>query len=102
MRVVAVGTSVVADPAARMPGRGAYLHPDLECLAAAERRRAFGRALRVPAPLDTTALHDALAGAARSEEPPPRAAARSVRPVEASGAPRGASTGSVRRQVEKR
>jgi predicted RNA-binding protein YlxR (DUF448 family) len=30
------------------PGRGAWLHPDASCLAAAVRRRAFTRALRAP------------------------------------------------------
>ena len=39
-----------------MPGRGAHLHPDPECLALAERRRAFGRALRADGPLDATAI----------------------------------------------
>jgi predicted RNA-binding protein YlxR (DUF448 family) len=29
------------------PGRGAHLHPDLDCLDLALRRRAFPRALRV-------------------------------------------------------
>ncbi|MDP9417847.1 MAG: YlxR family protein [Actinomycetota bacterium] len=44
---------VVPDPRHRLPGRGAWLHPDLRCLELAERRRAFPRALRVPGPLDT-------------------------------------------------
>jgi predicted RNA-binding protein YlxR (DUF448 family) len=57
LRVVAVGGRLVPDPARRLPGRGAHLHPDPACLAQAERRRAFPRALRVPAPLDTVALH---------------------------------------------
>jgi predicted RNA-binding protein YlxR (DUF448 family) len=47
LRVVAVNGEIVADPAARSPGRGAYLHPSLECLERARRRRAFPRALRV-------------------------------------------------------
>ncbi|MGN6720988.1 MAG: YlxR family protein [Marmoricola sp.] len=38
--------AVVPDPRGTAPGRGAYLHPTLACLALAERRRAFGRALR--------------------------------------------------------
>ena len=46
----------VPDPRSRRPGRGAYLHPTTACLERAERRRAFVRALRVPGPLDTTAL----------------------------------------------
>ncbi|HEX3788217.1 MAG TPA: YlxR family protein [Pseudonocardiaceae bacterium] len=43
---------VVPDPRRRLPGRGAWLHPSPDCLRAAERRRAFPRALRVPGPLD--------------------------------------------------
>ncbi|MET0422942.1 MAG: YlxR family protein [Actinoplanes sp.] len=35
------------DPNRRLPGRGAHLHPDPACFALAERRRAFGRALRL-------------------------------------------------------
>ena len=35
-----------------MPGRGAYVHPDLQCLERAAQRRAFPRALRVEGPLD--------------------------------------------------
>ena len=37
---------IVADPGRRAPGRGAHLHPTLECFELAERRRAFVRALR--------------------------------------------------------
>ncbi|WP_249044669.1 YlxR family protein [Crossiella equi] len=44
--------SLVVDLRRRLPGRGAWLHPDPECLRLAERRRAFPRALRVPGPVD--------------------------------------------------
>ena len=44
--------AVVPDLHGRMPGRGAWLHPDPACVELAVRRRAFGRALRVSAPLD--------------------------------------------------
>jgi predicted RNA-binding protein YlxR (DUF448 family) len=37
---------VVPDPNGTAPGRGAHLHPTPECLALAERKRAFARALR--------------------------------------------------------
>jgi predicted RNA-binding protein YlxR (DUF448 family) len=37
---------VVPDPDGTAPGRGAHLHPTPECLALAERKRAFVRALR--------------------------------------------------------
>ncbi|MEO5653783.1 MAG: YlxR family protein [Marmoricola sp.] len=37
---------VVPDPRGTASGRGAHLHPTAECLALAERKRAFVRALR--------------------------------------------------------
>ena len=43
---------LVPDTQRRLPGRGAWLHPDRDCLSEAERRRAFGRALRVSGHLD--------------------------------------------------
>ena len=52
----AAGTRVVPDPGRRMPGRGAWLTPDLAALDLAERHRAFGRALRTTAPVDTSEL----------------------------------------------
>jgi predicted RNA-binding protein YlxR (DUF448 family) len=62
LRVVVHGHDLVPDPARRLPGRGASLHLDLDCLAIAERRRAFGRALRTGGvPLDTARLHEYLA-----------------------------------------
>jgi predicted RNA-binding protein YlxR (DUF448 family) len=56
LRVTARDGLCLPDPRSRHQGRGAYLHPTLECLAAAERRRALPRALRVPGPLDTSAV----------------------------------------------
>ena len=47
--VVAAGGEIVPDTASRLPGRGAYLHPRLACLERAQRRKAFARALRLPA-----------------------------------------------------
>ncbi len=47
---------VVPDPRATAPGRGAHLHPTTECYDLAVRRKAFGRALRVPAGLDSAAV----------------------------------------------
>jgi len=44
---------VVPDPQGTAPGRGAHLHPTTECYDLAVRRKAFGRALRVPAGLDS-------------------------------------------------
>lgn len=58
LRIVAVGTDLVPDPRGRLPGRGAHLHPTVGCLALAERRRAFGRALRLTVALDVTPVRD--------------------------------------------
>lgn len=46
-------TRVVADPHRRLPGRGAWLTPDVGAYELAERRRAFGRALRTSTHVDT-------------------------------------------------
>jgi predicted RNA-binding protein YlxR (DUF448 family) len=56
LRVVAAGGSIIPDPQARQPGRGAYLHPCLACYELAQRRRAFSRALRVPGSLEVAPL----------------------------------------------
>ena len=60
LRVVAVSTgngeyAVTVDTAGSLPGRGAWLHPSQECLRAAIRRRAFGRALRITGSPDISA-----------------------------------------------
>lgn len=52
---------VVPDPEATAPGRGAHLHPTTECYDLAVRRKAFGRALRVPAGLDSAAVGEHIA-----------------------------------------
>jgi len=65
LRVVARDGALVPDPLRRLPGRGAHLHRDPACLELAERRRAFPRALRVPGPLDATAVRDAVGVATR-------------------------------------
>ncbi|WP_374929737.1 YlxR family protein [Kytococcus sedentarius] len=46
------GTRVVLDPARRLPGRGAHLHPDAACVERAVQRRAIPRALRLPGNVD--------------------------------------------------
>jgi predicted RNA-binding protein YlxR (DUF448 family) len=69
LRVVAVSPvngpyAVAVDTTRSLPGRGAWLHPDGRCLSAAIRRRAFGRALRITGPPDTSEVdeHFALLG----------------------------------------
>jgi uncharacterized protein len=61
LRVVGVGSEpprLTPDPARRLPGRGASVHPDLRCVDLADKRRAFPRALRLPGPLDVTPVRD--------------------------------------------
>ena len=64
LRVVAVDGALVPDPRRRLPGRGASLHPTPECLHAAERRRAFLRALRCSTPLEAGPIRAHVLGAA--------------------------------------
>ena len=61
LRVVAVDGSLIPDPRGRAPGRGAHLHLDPDCLAEAERRRAFGKALRLSGPVDVTPVREYVA-----------------------------------------
>ena len=61
IRLVAIGDVIVADPAAREPGRGAYLHPSQDCLHRAQRRQAIRRALRVTGVLSDGGLVSYLA-----------------------------------------
>ncbi|MBW8761856.1 MAG: YlxR family protein [Microbacterium sp.] len=56
LRVVSQGDILIIDEGAVLPGRGAWLHPTRECMEAALRRRAFGRALRVSATVDTQTI----------------------------------------------
>jgi predicted RNA-binding protein YlxR (DUF448 family) len=74
LRVVAVEGQLLPDLRARLPGRGAHLHPRPDCLQAAERRKAFPRALRVPGPLDTAAVRRLL-----EPDPRPPSESRSAR-----------------------
>jgi predicted RNA-binding protein YlxR (DUF448 family) len=57
-----VPVRLVPDPRSALPGRGAWVHPDLVCIELAARRRAFPRALRVAGPVDDTAVRAHLAG----------------------------------------
>jgi predicted RNA-binding protein YlxR (DUF448 family) len=50
---VACDGEAVVDQSATLPGRGAWVHPTLECVNKSISRKAFGRALRVEGALDT-------------------------------------------------
>ncbi|MEU4803379.1 YlxR family protein [Actinosynnema sp. NPDC023587] len=60
LRVVVVDGAVVPDTRRRLPGRGAWLHPDEGCLRDAEKRRAFPRAFRVQGALDVDSVREHL------------------------------------------
>ncbi|MCQ9675491.1 MULTISPECIES: YlxR family protein [Corynebacterium] len=55
------GRRVVPDPRRQLPGRGAWIRPDLEAVALAERTRAFKRALRMSTDVDTGHVREYLA-----------------------------------------
>lgn len=55
-----VAPRVVPDPHRRLPGRGAWLTPDLAAYELAQSRRAFARALRVSASVDTGPVREYL------------------------------------------
>jgi len=76
LRTVAVSRgngnyAVTVDAAGNVPGRGAWLHPTRECLHAAVRRRAFGRALRITGSPDTAPVAEHLGVAEASSSPEP-------------------------------
>nr|WP_314841284.1 YlxR family protein [uncultured Microbacterium sp.] len=56
LRVVSQNDTLIVDERAVLPGRGAWVHPTRECMDAALRRRAFGRALRVSGDPDTRSI----------------------------------------------
>ncbi len=59
-RVVAQNGKAVVDQSATFPGRGAWVHPTLECVETSIKRKSFGRALRIEGALETDALQYAL------------------------------------------
>ncbi|MGO2111249.1 MAG: YlxR family protein [Pseudoclavibacter sp.] len=46
LRIVSRDGRLLVDGSARQPGRGAWVHPLVDCIEPALARRAFGRALR--------------------------------------------------------
>ncbi|MGZ8776490.1 MAG: YlxR family protein [Mycobacterium sp.] len=74
LRVVAVDggngqSAVTVDTVRRLPGRGAWLHLDPQCLDAAIRRQAFVRALRITGSPDTTAVLEHLSAVRGAQVP---------------------------------
>jgi predicted RNA-binding protein YlxR (DUF448 family) len=75
LRVVrAPGGGVAADPTGRLPGRGAYVCRDLDCITNAIRRGTLSRALETPVPaglqdeLAATVTTDTIGGGTRGQE----------------------------------
>ena len=68
MRVVMRDGSLVVDAYSRYPGRGAYLHPVIECIEIAEQRRSVGRALRLTGSVDLAPVRQFLTN--ESNTPP--------------------------------
>ena len=64
--------AVVPDPTSTAPGRGAHLHPTTDCYDLAVRRKAFARALRVPAGLSDVPVQDHLTRGAAPPAAPTR------------------------------
>ena len=62
LRVVARNGEVIADQSAVLPGRGAWVHPTIECVTTATTRKAFGRAFRSGGAMDVDGLLQAIAG----------------------------------------
>ncbi|WP_084502721.1 YlxR family protein [Microbacterium indicum] len=58
LRIAAIGSQLVVDERASMPGRGAWVHPSRDCMEIALQRRAFARALRVSPKADALALEE--------------------------------------------
>ncbi len=58
LRCVAQDNRVVVDEKGRLPGRGAWVHRNLECLSQSLRRRAWGRAFRKGPSLDCSELEN--------------------------------------------
>ena len=66
---VQTGGEVSLDLTGRKPGRGAYLCPDLACLAKAKKKKALERCFEQPVPAEVyDALAKQLAGAAKEAE----------------------------------
>jgi len=56
LHIVVINDRVIPDPHHRLGGRGAWLHPQLQCFEVARQRRSFGRAFKSVAELSTEEL----------------------------------------------
>lgn len=58
LRFVAQDGRLVADREGTLPGRGAYVHPNRECVSSSLRRKAWSAGLKVPGGLDVREVED--------------------------------------------
>ena len=58
LRAVAVDHKLVVDEGKKLPGRGAYVHRNQDCISHSLQRRAWGRALKIGPKLDCDALEN--------------------------------------------
>ncbi|UDF13670.1 YlxR family protein [Antiquaquibacter oligotrophicus] len=68
LRLVVRDGRVIPDPSASLDGRGAWVHPTLDCVEAAEKRRAWTRAFRASKALDASDVRAAVDGSTESSE----------------------------------
>lgn len=69
---------LLPDVGRSLPGRGAWIHLSLTCYEQAQRRRAFGRALRLARALDTAQVRAFVEALHQSASGPPGSEARHV------------------------
>ena len=65
LRLVVRNGVVVADHSATFPGRGAWVHPTLDCVESSITRKAFGRAFRADSAI--TASRNFIAGFSKEQ-----------------------------------
>jgi uncharacterized protein len=56
LRIVSKSNVLAFDQLKNLPGRGAWIHPNSDCLALAIQRNAFGRALKLSNQIDSSGL----------------------------------------------
>ena len=88
--------TVVVDEGRALPGRGAWLHPDLSCWELATRRSALARALRTTARIDQEGITSALQALCTVNTPAPEPGSGITTSPSPSAATRSTGSGSER------
>ncbi|WP_051196683.1 YlxR family protein [Jonesia quinghaiensis] len=53
--------SLVPDASRRLPGRGAWIHPEIDCVTVTQRKRAWLRAFKISGDVDASTLDELMA-----------------------------------------